>query len=601
MKIKTIVLVLILLAMSLTGCEVLQEIEPTAVPFTPAPVVVGSVTETAAPTLTATAPPATAPSATAVSRPTAVPTDPPTAAPTETATPAMPVSDDLRLEADSVYIYPVPQLYAGDLATFQVIANVPNHIAPNAVDVHIYVGDSRLVDATLNWRNLGGDVVGLYTWIWDTTAQAGDHTVTILLDPDDKIQIGDENPDNNQVTFSLTVAPVTLLSSLEREQQWLTVNNICCNVHVVTHTAAHRDIEYLAELVDDAFSQASIRLEEAPQRRFDVFFIDRVIGQGGYAGGSMVISYLDRDYAGTSLYEVLLHEAVHLIDRQFAPKRINFLAEGVAVWAAGGHYKPEDIDGRTAALLQADLYIPIDHEFINDFYNIQHEIGYLQAASFVNYLINNYGWTAVRAFYTDVTPESAPTLGEAVDSNLQRHFGKTLAQTEKEWLDHLRRQRPDRSTLADLQTTIRFYEVMRYYQRVHDPTAYFLTAWLPPAEEAQQRGLTADLTRKPRAEINIILETILHSARASLLDGEYNRANVLLDSVVRVLDNGGAIMDPLASHYQRIIQVTGARGYEAKQIEISGTEATVMARPAGKVTLVQLNLTLNNQSWILSR
>jgi hypothetical protein len=592
-----LLLVLVLLA---PGCALLEEPATTATPpatrHAPA-----TVTELVTPV--ATPPPADTPVATATATATIAPTVTATAVPTmppPTDTPT-PMPADLGIRRENIFIYPVPQLYAGDLATFQLIADVPDSIAPNDVDVHIYVGDTLLVDASLNWRNLGNDVVGLYTWVWDTTGQAGEHSLTVILDPHDRIEIGDENPDNNQQTLTLTVEPERALPSLEVDQVWLTVQNNCCQVHVTTNTAAHRDLEQLAAMVDAAFEEAAFRIEEQPDRRYDVYFIDRVIGQGGYAGGSMVISYLDRDYAGTGLYQVLVHEAVHLIDRQFAPRRIAFLAEGVAVWAAGGHYKPEDVDRRAAALLEGNLYIPMAKDFIDDFYKVQHEISYLQAASFVSYLVHRYGWPRVRAFYADVTPDSAPTLTEAVDVNLQRHFGRTLAEQESEWLAYLRELPRDRNALADLTTTIRFYEVMRYYQQRVDPTAHFLIAWLPAPEEVQQRGNTADLNRKPRAEINVVLETMLQAANEALLDGEYNRANGILDSVVRVLDHNGAFVDPLTIHYRDIVRTAAAQGYEVQQLTVGGNQATALVTTERSIVLRELNFTLDNQTWTLSR
>jgi hypothetical protein len=591
-----LVLLALLLALLAPACALLEREQEQAATATLLPLSPAPATGTPQPLLTPVPPP-TAPLATAVPTVTPSPTLP---LPTATAT-ATPIPDDLGIRRENVFIYPVPQLYAGDRATFQLIADVPDMIAPNDVEVHIYVGDTLLVDANLNWRNLGGDVIGLYTWVWDTTDQAGEHSLTVVLDPHDKIEIGDENPDNNRLTFTVTVAPVTALPPLEVDQVWLTVQNECCQVNVAGNTAAHRDIEFLAQLVDAAFDEASTQIEELPERRYDVYFIDRIIGQGGYAGASMVISYLDRDYAGTGLYEVLVHEAVHLIDRQLAPRRISFLAEGVAVWATGGHYKPEDIDRRAAALLEGDLYIPLEGAFIDDFYNVQHEISYLQAASFVSYLVHSYGWPRVRAFYAEVTPDSAATLTEAVDVNLQRHFGRSLTETEADWLAYLRQLPRDRNALPDLMTTIRFYEVMRYYQRLYDPTAHFLIAWLPAPEEVQRRGNTADLNRKPRDEINIVLETMLQAASQALFDREYTRANGILDSVVRVLDNNGAFIDPLAVHYRTIVRTAAAHGYEVQQVTVRGNQAAALATTNTTIRLIELNFTLDNQNWTLSR
>lgn len=555
--------------------------------FTAAPtpaVVVTSQTATSSPTLTPLPSPTTA--ATPAPLPSAEPSTPPS---------------DLSLSPDGVLIYPAAPVYEGDRITFEVVADVPDGMAARDVDVHVYVNDQLLVDDRLNGSNLGGDGVGLYPWVWSPVDQAGTYTVTVTLDPEDAIRAGDENPHNNQVVTWLTVEPAAEMPASLANAAWIVAENDCCRVHVVSGTAAERDLNELLALADEAVAHAAARLEEQPNRPLNIYFVDRVIGQGGYsAGPTLVVSYLDRDYAGTGLREVAIHEAVHAIDSQFAPRRITFLAEGVAVWATGGHYKPEPIDERTAALLELDEYVPLT-QLINDFYPHQHEIGYLQAAGFVNYLVNEYGWPAVRAFYADVTGEGATTLAEAVDWQLQQHFDITLAQLEIEWLAYLGRIRPSKEVVTDLATTIRYYDTMRLYQAAYDPTAYFLTAWLPAPQQAVERGITADLTRHPETEVNVALEAMLGAADWALRAGNYNRANVILDSVERVLEYDGAFLDPLANNYLNIVRTLAASGYVAQQIDLRGSQAVVVAARAYTTRLQQLVLTLNDQTWILSQ
>src|SRR5690606_17384692 len=201
-------------------------------------------------------------------------------------------------------------------------------------------------------------------------------------------------------------------------------------------------------------------------------------------------------YVGNGLHEVLTHEITHLIDQQFAHHAVVFLSEGVAVWATGGHYKQENLDQRMAALRTAGLYVPLT-DVINNFYPVQHEIGYLEGAGFINYLVAQYGWPAVRAFYGDVTPDESNTLAGAVDLALQRHFGRGLHQIEQEWTGYLDRLPYGADVTRDLLTTVRYYDLMREYQLQYDPTAHFLQAWLPYPHELENRGITADLTRRP--------------------------------------------------------------------------------------------------------
>ena len=543
---------------------------------------------------TAVVPPSATPQATITPPPTIAPTLLPTVTPASTA-PAY----DLSISPDSLYLYPVPYIVDGDQVTIQVIPYVPEVVPWEEVTVHLYLNGEALADTTLVWRNIAARPEALFEWVWDTTGLAGEHELQIVLDHEGRIQFGYENPDNNQTTLTVAVQPGGIHSASETNAAWVMAENVCCRVHTVTGTAAYRDLPDLLNLLDSAIQQASAQLSEPLQRKIDVYFIDRVIGQGGYAGSSIVVSYLDRQYNGQGLYETLVHEAVHVIDRQFAPRRISFLAEGVAVWATGGHYKPEDLASRSAALVSMGEYIPLDL-LANDFYPVQHEIGYLQAGSFVKYLVDSYGWSRFRDFYSDVTLEDALTPSGALDLNLQLYYDKTMAEMEAEWLAYLAEVAWEETAVIDLATTIRYYDTMRHYQLLYDPTAHFLTAWLPYPHDVRDRGNPADLTRRPRADVNIALEALLASADEALRAADYSRANVLLDSVARVLDNDGAFLDPLAINYLNIVRAAAAEGYEVQSVRLEGNRAEIFTTKGGGVHLSKFNVTLRGQDWVLT-
>ena len=521
----------------------------------------------------------------------------PTLAPTVTTTPSPPPAD-LSISRDDVLLYPGPQLFAGDKVTFQMLPYVPEGVNPDEVTVAVFVDNVELGEAMLTDRNLSGEATSVFKWAWDTSAQVGEHRVHVILDRHDAIVTGDENPDNNQVVFLVSVYDQALRPEVETDAAWIATDIACCRVHVVSGTAAYRDLPQLLTAVETAVQQAIVRLDEQPQHPLDIYFIDRVIGQGGYAGSSLVISYLDRDYAGIALGQVIAHEAVHILDRQFAPQRIAFLAEGLAVWASDGHYKPEDIGQRSAMLRELGLFVPLV-ELVNDFYPVQHEIGYLQAASFVDYLIDHYGWSRFRDFYIDVTPDDAPTLAEALDLNLQIYYNKTLADMESEWWAYLDDQPWSETAAADVQTSIFQYNTMRHYQRLFDPAAHFLSAWLPYPDEVREAGNIADLLRRPQAEINITLETMLQAASESLRAADYNRAHVILDSAERALNNNGLFHDPLSRNYQNIVHLASADGYQVQKVDLDGDRATAWVTKTGSDALTQLHFVLNDQDWVL--
>ncbi len=539
----------------------------------------------------------TTPQDTAVS-PTIPPTNTPSPQPVPSEVAAAPLPD-LSISEEDIFLYPVPEIYAGDKVTFQILAYVPEIVDPRSVTVHVLVNYQDVAEGTLSSPNLAGDAVGLFEWAWDTTGQTGEHLVHVILDRYDLITVGDEDRDNNLVTLTVEVRDPLELPPNERNATWVKAETSCCFVHVVSGTAAYRDLPDLLGVVETAVRQAATVLEEDINRKIDIYLIDRVIGQGGYAGNAIVVSYLDRQYASQGFEQILVHEAIHIIDRQFAPDRITFLAEGLAVWGSGGHYKPENLRQRAAALVALDQYVPLA-ELIDNFYPIQHEIGYLQSAGFVTYLIDTYGWPRFKQFYADVSIADAATMSQAMDLKLQQYFGVTLAQTEANWLAYLTSLPEDRAVLIDLQTTIRYYNAMRRYQRFYDPTAYFLTAWLPYPDSLRTEGNPADLTRHPQAEINVTLEVMLHAADTALRAGDYNRANVLLDSITRVLDNDGVFIDPLAASYQNLVRLLTNQGYEVQQVSLNGDRAEVLVSGMNTAVLTQLNLTLSGQNWVLS-
>lgn len=590
-------IILLLIALALTGCRFGSADDEIALATEPVTVTETAPPESASPTSGAEAQPPTsttlpspAPTDTAV-----LPSPTVTSSPTPTETPA---PADLSIASDGVFIHPVPSLYAGDMVTVQVVATVPESISPSDVQVHLLLNEERIAMGTLNGRNLGGDALGLFAWVWDTTDFTGEHQVSIVLDPDDAILVGDEDLENNRVDVVVSVLEADDLPLAAQDATWITSETEHAIIHMVSGTAAARDIALLEAATERAAEQAIAQLQEEPEAKFDVYFVDRVLGQGGYASSALVVSYLDRDYAGGGLHEVLVHEIVHLLDQQFAHHRVPFLVEGVAVWATGGHYKQENLDQRMAALREAGLYVPLA-ELIDDFYPTQHEIGYLQGAGFVNYLANQFGWPTVRSFYADVNPNEGEPLSSAVDRGLQSHFNKNLATVESEWIAYLERIPYGQDVESDLLVTVRYYDVMRRYQLQYDPTAHFLQAWLPFPQEVESRNITADLTRHPEEEVNVALETMLAAVDTAMIAGNYSRASALLDSVERVLASEGLFVDPIASDYLEIVRQLSALGFRVQAIEIEANESRVLARDGNSLALQDLSLVLRNENWVL--
>jgi len=507
-------------------------------------------------------------------------------------------SQDLHLSIEDIQLYPVSKIISGDRVTFQIQPYVPDEVSVENVPVEIYVDGQLVSQDTLDWRNWEGNAQGIYEWVWDTSGLAGMHEIRVLLDGQDRIQDGDEDPTNNEVKTTIRVGKSAERPLEERDASWITAETDCCYVHALTRTAAYRDFPELLVMVDSAISEASSRLGVYPEEKINIYFIERTIGQGGYAGTEMVIVYNDRPFIGGELYELLVHESVHIIDRQFAPQRTKFLAEGVAVWAAGGHYEEQDLQQRAATLLAINEFIPLA-ELANNYYPAQHEIGYLESGAFVDYLVGEYGWPDVREFYSNTSISDGASEAEALDVNLQHYFNASLAEMEAAWLAELQTYSPNDEDIAELRTTIRYYEMARAYQKLFDPTAYFRTAWLPHPDEVIEFGNAADFLRQPDTEINFTIELMLRSAYDAIAESDYNRATVILESIERFLKQENGTADPLVTNYQNIVHTVVAFGYEPQKVTLGGESAEVLATTATGNRLFNLGLGIQRGDWIL--
>ncbi len=226
---------------------------------------------------------------------------------------------------------------------------------------------------------------------------------------------------------------------------------------------------------------------------------------------------------------MIRHEATHALDKQALAEWVpDILREGLAVWVAGGHFKPEPIPERAAALLQLGWYIPLD-DLAADFYRQQHETGYIEAAALVYYLVESHGYEQFIAMYTSIDPADDETA--ALDAALEAAWGAGLDATETSFLRWLELHPPDEAQVRDMELTVRLYDTIRRYQQQYDPMAYFLSGWLPDTAAAVERGVVADLMRHPHSAANVELETMLINAREAMLRGEFDQAESQLTMI----------------------------------------------------------------------
>jgi hypothetical protein len=424
----------------------------------------------------------------------------------------------------SVRYHPDGPLYVGDLVSLEIIS--PSGLNTDALSVRVSQGEKQLGETGFQPFGIMGRNQATLYWLWDTRGlEPGSYPLTFSVLPDGKSW--QEN---------VTLLPAAEVPAPEPQARWEQVDTACCTIHYISGTDAARDLEKLKIMVEAQAADVEHRLGEKIDAKIPITFMPRVLGHGGFASEGIYVSYLQQNYAGSSTAQVIHHEMVHWADSQLGGElRPTILVEGLAVFLSDGHFKPEPILPRTAALLDLGWYIPL-RDLSNAFYPSQHEIGYIEGAALIGYLAQTYGWEKFNVFYRDIHPAPSGLQSDALDAALQTHFDRTLAQTEQDFLAFLRQQPVDDDIRTDMRLTVTFYDMVRRYQRLLDPSAYFLTAWLLDGPTMRERGLVADFLRHPRAPVNQQIETLLVAADVSLRAGDYPTAEAHIRAVSALLD-----------------------------------------------------------------
>ncbi len=422
----------------------------------------------------------------------------------------------------TVRYHPDGPLYVGDQVSIEVLS--PSGFNTDGLSVRISQGEKQLAEIGFQPFGIGGRSQATFSWLWDTRGLTpGLYPLTFSVLPDGKSW--QEN---------VTLLPVADVPFPEPEARWEQTDTACCTLYYISGTDAARDIEKLKIMADTQAADVERRLGAKIDGKIPLTFLPRVLGHGGFASEGIYVSYLQQNYAGNGTAQVIHHEIVHWADAQIGGDlRPTILVEGLAVFLSDGHFKPEPIFPRAAALLDLGWYIPL-RELSNAFYTSQHEIGYMEGAALTGYLIQTYSREKFDAFYRDIHP--ADSQANALDAALQAHFHLTLAQLEPDFIAFLHQQPLDDTVRADMRLTVTFYDMVRRYQRLLDPSAYFLTAWLPDGPTMRERGIVADFLRRPRSTKNQQIETLLVSADAHLRAGDYPSAEAAIRAVNLLLD-----------------------------------------------------------------
>ncbi|MBI3158607.1 MAG: hypothetical protein HYZ26_03280 [Chloroflexi bacterium] len=442
---------------------------------------------------------------------------------------------------------------------------------------------------------IGGETRAILQWAWDTaTLPPGKYRLSFSIQPGDLAW-----------RQWLTLRPAETLPAAVRASAWQSIQTECCLVFFASGTASQRDLEDLLEVAQDQSANVVGLMQAEFVEPVRLVLLPRVLGHGGFATDEIYISYLDRNYAGNDLGQVLHHELVHILDARLGGGlRPTMLVEGLAVYLSGGHFKPEPLLPRAAALLSLGWYIPLD-QLAERFYFHQHEVGYLEAAALVEYMIARWGYAEFDSFYRGIQPVSNRSHAEAIDAALQAHYSLTLDDLEREFYAYLGSIELDPADRDDVRLTVAFFDSVRRYQQALDPNAYFLTAWLLDIDDMQLEGITADYVRHPAGAANLALEVLLIEAEEAIREGDYAEAERAIQAVNAVLDADAlGAADPFAAHplaadALAIVRALLARGYVVERIDFGeGQAVALVSRPeAALLALTQVSLVQDGATW----
>ena len=487
------------------------------------------------------------------------------------------------IPAGDVYAYPGPEHYAGDVLTFAIPTDNGFPEGTFHVSMSLDNAEPREVEAHYSFfRQV------IVPGALDTADLMGRHT--LRFSTSDGL-LGE--------TYSFEVLPSDQRPVNEKSAAWMLQETDCCVFHFLSDTAAARDIDFIAENFQQGANDFEAWMGKELNAKMNVYLLDRMLNNGGFGGGgTLFISYTDRYFGPTvgsaGLQTLARHEFSHAAGIGFenAGDGLDYNYEGLAVYVAGGHYKPEPLAQRGAALYDLGHYAPVS-EFIP-----QHELSYLHAALILSYIEDTYGQEKLWEFLNaddDAPDEQWLPVGDAV----QIALGIPLAEFDDGFRAWLEKNEPG-TQLEDLRLTIELQDARREYQTMYAPQPLFLIMDVPDMVidiilSPENRSLWL---REPHAPANIALELLIANAQRAILSGAYPEAERLIETIKSVISTGG-LEDPLAKEYLDIVLAVREAGYEALYLSLQNGYATVQVTNEPPNTTV-LHLQKIGEAWQIS-
>jgi hypothetical protein len=425
--------------------------------------------------------------------------------------------------------HPDGGLQVGDQVSLEVISPTGVDLNKDSVQVTVENPTPKDLGKAEFSGFIGGRFRAILLWAWDTSALApGNYTLRFSIP---------EKSQSWQSEVQLQPRPADA-----NQYHWASAETQCCVVHYITGTDAEHDIAQLLPMIDAQAQDVAQRMHTALDQKMQINLVPRILGQSGFAGDEIYISYRHNNYANPNVAQLIHHEMVHRFDASIkSGLRPTFFLEGLAVYESGGHYVKEPVVLRAASLDNLGSYLPFVY-LIDHFYASQHETGYMEAAALIDYMVQTWGWDSFNSFYRNIPDQPNTSQSEDIDSALRIHYHITLQQLENQYLGFLESQPLIPDVRQDVQETMQYYDAIRAYQQQLDPSAYFEQVWLPNAKQMREKGIVADYLRGPEAPINQEIEAIFYDAGNDLHTGNYSQVQDELAQIQILLEKTSVIV-----------------------------------------------------------
>jgi len=202
--------------------------------------------------------------------------------------------------------------------------------------------------------------------------------------------------------------------------------------------------EYVSKRIDTTITEKVIVIFVAPQSRNcasrGITFHDKQ---------PVIMIFANEDTSEKQILATLAHELGHVfIHKKYKDLSDNTLIEGMANWAAGNYWedwKGADFNSAVRAFVTDGVYLPLyQNYYLEKAYDagspdciVHRDILLTEVASFLDFLIQNYGTDALSLLFETKPPELVDGRRITYPSDFKDVFGLEFNQLEYEWLKAL--------------------------------------------------------------------------------------------------------------------------------------------------------------------